>query len=294
MSLFGLLPEGAFDSAFQAGNVADAAGPVVPHHSWFQNLLGNLGDALSTSLDGKANYKEKLIGEQMQNYMSDPLGTIKGVAGIDPGSAQVLLKEYLANELAKTKDAREAAKDSREATSAKYTDQVNLGKIKDRVYGQVAGLLRDPNPATWAARKKVAQGIAQSAGIDLPIDIPDAYSEDVARQYHDTVVDPKDADTLAYRQAVLDERQNYHDQQIGLGYANRATRAAMDAARIGVSAANTGVAAANAGTAERRVNKGGTKDIGRPGVAASGAGPTKRFIIRDGKIQERQPDGNYK
>lgn len=295
MSLFGLLPDGVLQAADQAGSLD--LPPTTPVHrsplgigGRFRDILGGIGDSLLVATGHNPSYEPKrereLIGDAMQNYQQDPLGSIMEASKVNPTWGREALKNFLEERL-------KAIKEGREAHSAQISDQVNLGKIKDQVYGQVAGLLRDPNPATWAARKKIAEGIAQNSGVQLPIDIPDAYDANVAAQYHDTVVAPKDADVLDYRNQVLQERRDFHDRSLGLARDKYHTQAAMDAARIRMQQAGIDIGASNAFShAEDVRTKGKGKKIGRP--SAAGVGPTKPFITSGGEAYVRQPDGSYK
>ena len=206
----------------QLSVIADRWKPHKP------TILGAIADAYLMSKGMKPMFSQQRKSENMENAMKgftdDPMRSIRRVGQFDPDSAWKMYNETVDNQ--------------RQKGSLDRQNQLFDFQKQKYVYGQLAGMMgvaaKRNDPSTWSTMREQALKYGQTFGIDASNIIPEQFDPnaietialgsvpvgkqmqlDETHRYHD--------DTTQYRRDSLEERRNYHGQQVQLGARRAAT-----------------------------------------------------------------------
>jgi hypothetical protein len=197
---------GPEQAATPAGTPVQSAEPKKKH-IW-QDILGAIGDGLSVQGHGQATYapfkQKRDIGDAMQGFDKDPMGTIKQVSKLDPALGERMLNNYQENEIRKDGQAYIEMR-------AKRDDDLKRQEYEDKTFGVAFTMLGNPNieKSYGKVRPQImkyleARGIApEKAGL------PEVYDKDTIDSLYSTTKRSMDEE----KQASLDD---YRARMLGL------------------------------------------------------------------------------
>lgn len=214
---------GPVEAATPAGTPV-APAPTKKKHIW-QDVLGAVGDAMLAQGGSKPMYAPKrqefLVGEAMQGFDKDPVGTIKAVSKLDPALGERMLNNYQENEI--RKDAQAYA-DMR----AKRDDDLARQQYEDKTFDVAFSMLGNPNieKSYTKVRLQILKYL-EARGIDPEkAGLPETYDREAIDSLYRTtkasMADEKLASLNAYRDGVLDIRR----ERLGQTGANTASQIA--------------------------------------------------------------------
>lgn len=290
------LPQGVLETALNPVSAPDLTVPSAHKglfgiHGDFRNILGILGDSLIAGNRGNPIFTPSVEAEKVSDAMSgfadNPLVAIQKLSQVNPGLAQKYYNDYLDSQVKLSAADATRKRDGLEATS----------KVR-RIAGSMLG---SATAETFGPLRDQALALAKNYGVSLD-DLPSEYSEDGIKNFVRGTMDPdKLADNdRADKQYETD--RNYKKAQVALGTGRLQAQTALGAGRLGVQAnlgeGRLGISQQNADTREYSAHNPRSGGRGRPTAAAparpASVAPTKKFIIENGQIKTRQPDGSYK
>jgi hypothetical protein len=160
------------------------------------NFLGHLGDAFLVQSGRPPMYsirnKTEQIGQALQNYGTDPLGTIKAVNAIDPSTGMKLYQQYQTDQ-----------RDNILADRQKTLLDKEISGEQDKVGTRIGAIIQTLNPANYAVGKPMIESYAKSHSYDLPVPLPDEYDPNIIKLYSGLGLDPNKVN-------AIDEQHDYH------------------------------------------------------------------------------------
>lgn len=209
---------GPTEAATPAGtSVAEAP---KKKHIW-QDVLGAMGDAMLAQGGSKPMYapyrEQQKIGEAMEGFDTDPVGTIKAVSKLDGALGERMLNNYQENEI--RKDAAAYTNMARQRD-----DDLARQQYDDKTLKVGLSMLRNPNIAQPGAYKKILphlkKYISDRGGDPDSIGLPDEYDADIVNSLLETTIstaeDARISSQDAYRERMLRIREARLAQQEAL------------------------------------------------------------------------------
>lgn len=244
-----------------------------------RSILGILGDSLSVGAGGTAKFtagnQQRKVQAAMQNFTTDPLGSIQALSEVDPELARKLYDDYHRQTLAAGKDQRDVLKDTAELNDKTLT-------IEDKVRANIAAMLRSSaNESTLPALRNQAIAYGKKYNVDVS-DLPDKFDKDA--------IDSWAMRTLPVKEQLANEDRNADN--------DRAERTLMANTILagGRLTAGTNLRAGNmvSGTATRAGNLVKPTGKGSKTTGAGRSGGMIRINKTDGTVEYKQPDGTWK
>ena len=193
-------------------------------HIW-QDVLGAIGDAMLAQGGSPAQYapfKDKRdIGDAMQGFDKDPVGTIKQVSKLDPALGERMLNNYQEGEI--RKDAQAYAD-----MAKKRDDELARLKYEDGVYKDTYAMLRNPNIAqSYGKVLPQMKKYLTDHGVDAEkLGLPDTYDPDIVNSLLATTRRAMDEERLAAQERYRDEMIALRRERLGQTGANTASQIA--------------------------------------------------------------------
>ena len=222
--------------------------------------------------------EQELAAQAMAGFANNPLEAIQQLARVNPAAAQKYYNDYTDSQAKTAALGRQAAKDNLDA----------VGRVRNIVGSMMNTATKD----TFDPLRKQAVALAEKNGVTLD-DLPSTYDAEGLKSWVRSTV-PVDKLMDNDRAAAAEDRAE-RTLQSNVALRGGALKvqglSADERARHNRVTEATGKQNADTKSYTAHNPKKGSGGIARP---AAGGTPTKKFIIEDGKIKTRQPDGSYK